>query len=85
MPSLAKGRCPKGGGGVVFVIDCRKVKKMYLPSDPNILLSVINTKLRDEYSSLDDLCDSLDVDKEDLTEKLKSGGFKYNASLNQFE
>ena len=58
---------------------------MYLPQDPNILLSVINTKLRDEYSSLADLCDSLDVDKEDLTEKLKSGGFKYNASLNQFE
>ena len=58
---------------------------MYLPQDPNILLSVINTKLRDEYSSLDDLCDSLDIDKEDLAAKLKSGGFKYNASLNQFE
>ena len=58
---------------------------MYLPSDPNILLSLINTKLRDEYSSLDDLCDSLDIDKELLTEKLQAGGFKYNGSLNQFE
>ena len=58
---------------------------MYLPSDPNILLSVINTKLRDEYSSLDELCDSLDIEKNQLTEDLKSAGYKYNPSLNQFE
>jgi hypothetical protein len=57
---------------------------MYLPSDPNMLLSVINTKLRDEYSSLDDLCDSLDIEKALLTENLQSAGYKYNASLNQF-
>lgn len=57
---------------------------MYLPSDPNILLSVINTKLRDEYSSLDDLCDSFDIEKDRLTEDLKSAGYKYNESLNQF-
>lgn len=57
---------------------------MYLPSDPNILLSVINTKLRDEYSSLDDLCDSLDIEKDRLTYDLKSAGYKYNEALNQF-
>ncbi len=57
---------------------------MYLPSDPNMLLSVVNTKLRDEYSSLDDLCDSLDIEKALLTEKLQSAGYKYNDSLNQF-
>ncbi|MBO4920349.1 MAG: DUF4250 domain-containing protein, partial [Lachnospiraceae bacterium] len=42
---------------------------MYLPSDPNILLSLINTKLRDDFASLDDLCNSLDVDKEELLNK----------------
>ncbi|MCR5727686.1 MAG: DUF4250 domain-containing protein [Lachnospiraceae bacterium] len=57
---------------------------MYLPSDPNMLLSVVNTKLRDEYSSLDDLCDSLDIEKALLTENLQSAGYKYNDSLNQF-
>ena len=31
-----------------------------LPQDPNILLSYINTKLRDQYPSLDALCDDLD-------------------------
>ena len=49
-----------------------------------MLLSVVNTKLRDEYSSLDDLCDSLDIEKALLTEKLQSAGYKYNDSLNQF-
>ena len=57
---------------------------MYLPSDPNMLLSVVNTKLSDEYSSLYDLCDSLDIEKALLTEKLQSAGYKYNDFLNQF-
>ena len=37
-----------------------------LPQDPMILLSYINTKLRDEYPSLDDLCSSLDADQEEI-------------------
>ena len=37
-----------------------------LPKDPMILLSVINTKLRDEYADLDALCDALDEDREDI-------------------
>ena len=57
---------------------------MFLPSDPNILLSLINTKLRDDYSSLDELCDSLDVDKEKLVSDLKAAGYIYNTSTNQF-
>jgi len=57
---------------------------MYLPSDPNILLSVINTKLRDEYSSLNELCDTLDVDKEKLISDLKAAGYRYKPEINQF-
>ena len=56
-----------------------------LPADPMILLSVINTKLRDEYISLDMLCDSLDEDKQDIISKLKSIGFTYDSSQNQFK
>ena len=55
-----------------------------LPSDPNILLSYVNTKLRDDFSSLDDLCDSLDIDKEELTDTLKSAGYRYDPATNQF-
>ena len=58
---------------------------MYLPSDPGILLSLINTKLRDEFSSLDDLCDSLDIDKEELINNLKTAGYKYDPAVNQFK
>ena len=41
--------------------------------DPNILLSVINTKLRDTYSSINELCIDLDYSKEEI-KKLKEEG-----------
>lgn len=56
-----------------------------LPQDPNILLSVVNTKLRDEYPSLDALCDGVDVSKKELTEKLAAVGYAYNPAANQFK
>lgn len=55
-----------------------------LPQDPNILLSFVNMKLRDSYSSLDELCKSLDIDRTELEKKLKSAGFTYDASNNHF-
>lgn len=55
-----------------------------LPNDPFMLLSVINTKLRDDYSNLDDLCASLDVDKAGLMECLQKAGFSYDPNTNQF-
>ncbi len=56
-----------------------------LPKDPVILLSVINTKLRDFYENLDLLCDDLEADKEDIIDKLNSIGYTYNKTKNQFE
>lgn len=55
-----------------------------LPSDPFILLSYINTKLRDRYSSLDELCDDLDVDRASLEARLHAAGFDYIPAANQF-
>lgn len=57
---------------------------MYLPSNPDMLLSVVNTKLRDEFSSLNELCDTLDVDKEKLISDLKTAGYRYKPEINQF-
>ena len=54
-----------------------------LPQDPYILLSYVNTKLRDEYDSLDALCDGLDTDPEELTGKL--AGYAYDPDTNQFK
>ena len=55
-----------------------------LPQDPIMLYSVLNTKLRDRYSSLEELCEDLNVSKEELEEKLKTVGFVYNRERNQF-
>lgn len=54
------------------------------PKDPIMLLSWTNMKLRDFYSSLDELCDDLEIDRKELEEKLKNAGFTYNMELNKF-
>ena len=57
---------------------------MYIPQDNYMLLSIINMKLRDSYSSLDSLCDPEDISKEEIITKLESIGYNYNKDLNQF-
>lgn len=55
-----------------------------IPSDPAILLSYVNTLLRDEYGSLDDLCAALGITPSDLCQRLSAAGFEYNADQNRF-
>lgn len=55
-----------------------------LPKDPNMLLSVVNMKLRDFYGSLDALCEEMDADRKELTEKLAAAGYHYDTERNQF-
>ena len=55
-----------------------------IPKDPVMLLSFINLKLRDMYSSLDALCDDLDINKDDLSQKLASIDYVYDTAQNQF-
>ncbi len=55
-----------------------------LPDDPVMLLSVINMKLRDCYSSLDDLCEDMNISKVELTNRLSAAGFEYNPDSNKF-
>lgn len=55
-----------------------------LPTDPIILLSYVNTKLRDEFPSLYDLCQSLDVDQASLEETLLKINYQYSTTQNQF-
>ncbi|MDE6500887.1 MAG: DUF4250 domain-containing protein [Ruminococcus sp.] len=58
---------------------------MNIPKDPAILLSYVNTMLRDEYSSLDELCRSLDIQQEELEKKLSSIGYTYSPEHNRFK
>ncbi|MBC2581338.1 DUF4250 domain-containing protein [Clostridium sp. DJ247] len=55
-----------------------------LAMDPYILLSWINTKLRDEFNTLDMLCDDYEIENEDIINKLKFIDYIYNEETNQF-
>lgn len=55
-----------------------------IPSDPVMLLSFVNTKLRDEYKSLAELCSALDAREADIKSRLGTIGYTYDASLNKF-
>ena len=54
------------------------------PNDPVILLSFVNTRLRDEYPGLDELCASLGEDRAALEDKLAAIGYEYDPAVNQF-
>lgn len=62
-----------------------EVIKMAVPKDPMILLSYVNTQLRDNYSSLSELCRAMDIDEETLKATLDSIGFSYNLEQNRFK
>ena len=55
-----------------------------LPQDPFILLSFVNTQLRDRFPSLAAFCEDYDIDPQDLTDKLGDIGFQYDAAQNCF-
>ncbi len=55
-----------------------------LPKDPMILMSVLNQKLRDDYDSLEALCEDLELDRQALEETLAAAGFGYDPEHNCF-
>lgn len=55
-----------------------------LPQDPFMLLSYVNTKLRDDYTDLEEFCQALDVDRKELVSKLSAAGFEYMPEIKQF-
>ena len=57
---------------------------MSIPSDPIMLMSLINTQLRDKYPSFDELIFANMWDKEAVIEKLKNAGYVYSEEKNQF-
>ncbi len=55
-----------------------------LPQDPMVLLSYVNTKLRDEYDDLDAFCEDRDLDRAELENRLAAVGFVYREEQNRF-
>ncbi len=57
---------------------------MGIPNDPMILLSYINTQLRDNFLNLTDFCRSMDCSMTDISVKLNGIGYGYDPERNQF-
>jgi len=55
-----------------------------LPEDAMMLLSVVNMKLRDQYDSLDALCEDMNVNRDEIENKLKTIGMEYSPEQNKF-
>lgn len=55
-----------------------------IPNDPVMLLSYINTQLRDYYQSLSELCKTLDICEKDILDKLAAIDYEYDVNLNKF-
>ncbi len=58
---------------------------MNMPMNPVILLSYVNTQLRDNYVDLDDLCKSLDWNRGEIIYHLLKINYEYNENCNQFK
>ena len=57
---------------------------MPMPQDPVMLLSYINTQLRDHYASLNALCEDLELPQKEILQKLEAIGYTYSPSQNRF-
>lgn len=55
-----------------------------IPQDPYMLLSFVNLKLRDYYTSPAAMCDDLELNLSEVEAKLKSAGYVYDRQMNQF-
>ncbi len=58
---------------------------MALPKDPVMLLSFVNTQIRDNYSGLKELAAAYDIDEKELCDKLAQIDYKYDETVNQFK
>lgn len=57
---------------------------MDIPQDPIILLSYVNTKLRDQFTTLEEFCAACGVEEESIRETLSSVDYQYDEITNQF-
>ncbi len=57
---------------------------MYIPKDDDMLYSMVNMKLRDQYESLEEFCDCEDIDPAPLIVRLNAAGYEYDEEHNKF-
>lgn len=59
-------------------------KDDFIKMDSYMALSIINMKLRDEFSTLNDYCSYMDLELTEVNEKFRQIGYKYDEKSNQF-
>lgn len=57
---------------------------MKIVSDNNILLSLLNTAMRDKDMTVDELCEREDIDKNEIVERMASIGYSYDEATRSF-
>ena len=57
---------------------------MSLPKDPVMLMSFVNTQLRDHYDSLSSFAGAYMVEEEEILKKLEAAGYVYDRENNRF-
>lgn len=80
---IIRGRLTEEECGVTQNRTIMEEKRM-VPRDPVMLLSFMNVKLRDYYGSLEDCCEDLELDKNEIAGKLEAIGYRYDGQRNQF-
>ena len=55
-----------------------------VPQDPIILVSFVNTKLRDQFATLEELCQTYELNQAELCQTLNSIDYQYDETTNQF-
>ncbi|HIZ79871.1 MAG TPA: DUF4250 domain-containing protein [Candidatus Lachnoclostridium stercorigallinarum] len=57
---------------------------MAVPKDPAMLLSYVNTQLRDNYPSLEEMCQALGESREEIEKTLGTIDYEYSPEQNRF-
>lgn len=65
-------------------MDTAFTQENIMEMDPFILLSTVNTKLRNDFDSLSSLCDHYNLDQSALMNRLGEFGYDYIGEINQF-
>ncbi len=57
---------------------------MDIPHDPIILVSYVNTKLRDHFATLEEFCRTYEINETELRSTLSTVDYQYDETTNQF-
>ncbi|MDA7609306.1 DUF4250 domain-containing protein [Akkermansiaceae bacterium] len=58
--------------------------KSFETMDPHLLVGLINTELRNNASSLDDLCKTHGLDEKSVTDRLANADYHFSKEAGQF-